>query len=167
MKTALRSVVKGKLRPFIAQITIRFLYTAAVKYSSLHWYVPNILQTSCVWDTVLLIEDMVLARKILRKVDKMKRNRFYVDLGNRMTTKGNESFPAFVFLCFRYERTPASYIFGSLWTHMVIKFAIGNRWRRIVKNILLSCEAGGYFSLGNDTEGNNCFNINPTSEYQF
>ena len=50
---------------------------------------------------------------------------------------------------------------------MVIKFAIGNRWRRIVKNILLSCEAGGYFSLGNDTEGNNCFNINPTSEYQF
>ena len=36
---------------------------------------------------------------------KMKDDRFHAALGKRITTKGNETFPAFVFLCFRYERT--------------------------------------------------------------
>ena len=45
MKNALRIAVKGKLRPLMTMLTIRFLYTGAVKYSSLHGYVPNTLQT--------------------------------------------------------------------------------------------------------------------------
>ena len=60
---------------------------------------------------MLLIEDMVLARKILRNDGEMKGARFHAALGNFMTAKGNKAFLTVTFLCFRYERTPTSYIF--------------------------------------------------------
>ena len=47
---------------------------------------------------------MVLAKKSLRKCGRIKRATFHAAVENSMTAKGKDSFPSFVFLCFRYEK---------------------------------------------------------------
>ena len=52
----------------------------------------------------------------------MKGVTFRAELRNRMTAKGNEIFPAFVFLCFRYEKNTCV---TSCLKSVVITFHIG------------------------------------------
>ena len=66
MKYAFRSAVKGKLIPLITLITTRFLYTSAVKHSSLHSNSAVKRQRPGISDTVLLVED-ILDNQLVRK----------------------------------------------------------------------------------------------------